>query len=155
MRKLHKVLTVGLMCVFLLILGGISAFASPDTLPGDVVTTKEGLVYVKAPELESSSTTNAKLAISATASEGTVVTVYKYNFDTGLYEKLWMNDAPVEATVGPSLLYVAQVDLTPGLNKFLVRGAWDENTYAVARFEVNLLNEDFMDRIKGIINVFF
>lgn len=136
-------------------LGAICAFASPDYIAADTVSTKDGLITVCAPEQTSSSTTNQKLAISAVASPGTVVTVYRYDGGSGYYQKIWANGSPLEASVGSSWLFATQVDLQPGLNQFLVRGAWDENTYSVARFDVNLLNQGFMDRIKGVITVIF
>ncbi len=133
----------------------IFVYASPDVLPSEVVSTAEGLVTLKAPEQLTSSTTNKKLPISATAPQGALVTVYRYNYSTGCYHKVVTGDIPLEAVVGATTLFAGQVDLTSGLNKFVIRGAWDDNTYTVVNFDVNVLNEGFMDRIKGVINVIF
>ncbi len=133
----------------------LTAFASPDILPGDVTSTAPGLMLLKAPEQLSSSTTNKKLPISATAPQGTTITVYRYNYSTGFYHKVYNDDVPLESVVGSTTLFAGQVDLAQGMNKFLIRGAWDDNTYTVVNFDVNVLNEGFMDRIKGVLNVIF
>ncbi len=154
MKKISKVLSLTLLFVFLMSLS-LTVFASPDLLPGDITSTAPGIVVLKAPEQLMSSTTNRKLPISATAPQGTLVTVYRYNYSTGFYQKIYNDDMPLEAVVGATTLFAGQVDLTSGMNKFLIRGATDENTYSVITFEVNALNEGFMDRIKGVLNVIF
>ena len=133
----------------------VSAFASPDTLPADIASTNENLITVRAPETTTVSTTNSKLAISAVASPGTVVTVYRYDAATDLFHKVMFEGEPVEAVVGSSWLFASQVDLQTGLNQLIVRGAIDEENFTISRFDVNLLNEGFMDRIKGVISVVF
>ncbi|MBE7041754.1 MAG: hypothetical protein E7400_07295 [Ruminococcaceae bacterium] len=130
-------------------------YASPDVLPGTVVSTAEGYLNLLSPEQLTTSTTNKSLPVSALAPDGTEVTVYRYNISTGNYHKIVKNEVPLEAIVGATSLFAGRVDLTPGLNKFLIRGARDENTYTVVPFEVNVLNEGFMDRIKGVISVIF
>ncbi len=153
-RFMMKSFSIVLLLVLVLSFS-FQVFASPDTLPGNVTSTATGLVTLKSPEYATSSTTNKKLPISVTAPEGSTVTVYKYNYSTGLYHKVWIEEAPLEATVGATTLFAAQVDLTKGQNKFLVRGAWDDASYSVVKFEVNVLNEGFMDRIKGVISAIF
>lgn len=154
-KKSMKILACTIVSLMLFCFGALSAFASPEVLTKDAVSTHDGLVTVCAPESAYSSTTNRKLAISAVASPGTVVTVYRYDPNTLCYHKMWVNGEALEASVGSSWLFATQVDLQPGENRFLVRGAWDENTYSIARFDVNLLNEGFMDRVKGVISVIF
>jgi len=133
----------------------MSVSAAPEVLSPDVTSTASGLVTLKAPEQLSTSTTNKKLPISATAPQGTTVTVYRYNYATGNYHKIWMGENPVEAVIGSTMLFAGQVDLNSGLNKFIIRGGWDDYNYTVEKFDVNVLNEGFMDRIKGIISVLF
>lgn len=154
-KPLLKSLCSFSVIVIFLLIGTFSAFASPDTLPGDITSTIEGLITIRNPEAVSSSTTNSKLALSAVASPGTVVTVYRYDANTNTYNKILVDDAPLEATIGASWLFATQVDLSAGQNHFLIRGAWDDETYSVSRFDVSLLNEGFMDRVKGIISVIF
>ncbi len=132
-----------------------SVYASPDVLPGTVTSTADGYVTLLAPEQLITSTTNKSLPISASAPQGTTVTVYRYNYSTGYYQKIVTGDVPLESYVGATSLFAGRVDLNAGLNKFLIRGAWDDNTYTVVKFEVNVLNEGFMDRIKSVINVIF
>ncbi len=143
-------LALMLMTVF-----SLGAFATPDTLPADIVSSNESLITVRAPETTTVSTTNSKLAVSAVAAPGTVVTVYRYDAATDLFYKVMLDNEPLESVVGSSWLFAAQVDLQAGLNQFIVRGAIDEENFTISRFDVNLLNEGFMDRIKGVISVVF
>lgn len=130
-------------------------YAAPDVLPYEVESTAAGLVTLKAPEQLITSTNNKKLPISATVPEGAQVTVYRYDYVTGCYHKIVVEDVPMETIVGATMLYAGQVDLTTGNNKFLIRGGWDDSVYTVVKFDVNLLNEGFMDRIKGVISAIF
>lgn len=153
-KKLKKASVMLLLVVFLFSMS-LNVFASPDVLPGDVASTVADLITLKAPEQLTSSTTNKKLPISATAPQGTLVTVYRYNPSTGNYHKIVTNDVPLESLVGSTTLFAGQVDLTAGSNKFIIRGALDDTIYTVVNFEVNMLNEGFMNRIKSVISVIF
>ena len=92
------------------------------------------------PELPLAPRSDACDAISATAPQGTLVTVYRYNPSTGCYHKIVTNDVPLESLVGSTTLFAGQVDLSSGANKFLIRGAMDDSTYTVVKFEVNVLS---------------
>ncbi len=154
MKRMLRIGAAMLALVILLSLS-LSAYASPDVLPGNVTSTDEGYLTLLSPEQLTTSTTNKSLPVSALAPHGTEVAVYRYNISTGNYHKIVKNDVPLEAIVGATSLFAGRVDLTTGLNKFLIRGARDENTYTVVHFEANVLSEGFMDRIKGVISVIF
>ncbi|MBR5507787.1 MAG: hypothetical protein IKV88_07065, partial [Clostridia bacterium] len=62
---------------------------------------------------------------------------------------------PVEAVVGPTMLFAGQVDLSPGVNKFIIRGEASDGSATIARFDVTMLSKGFMDRIKSIIEFNF
>ncbi len=153
-RWVLKAVSAFLICS-LMLLSCLTVFASPDSLPADVVSTKEGLITLCTPENSITSTTSDKIALSAIASPGTIVTVYRYDYNTASYQKVFADDAPIEASVGASWLFATQLNLQQGMNQFIIRGAWDDHTYSVTKFDVNLLNLSFMDRVKGIISVFF
>ncbi|MBQ2696824.1 MAG: hypothetical protein IJF61_05935 [Clostridia bacterium] len=150
-----RILRIGVLLLSLILLMSLytSVFASPEVLPETVTSTAEGYVTLLAPEQLTSSTTNKSLPIAASAPEGTVVTVYRYSYTAGNYQKVVVGEVPLESVVGSTTLFAGRTDLTPGLNKFLIRGAKDDETYTVIPFEVNVLNEGFMDRIKGVINI--
>ncbi len=152
-KRVIRIMVCMLFC--LLLSSAISVCAAPEVLPAEVVSTADGLVTLKAPEQLSTSTTNKKLPVSAAAPQGVTVSVYRYNYATGSYHKIWIGENPMEAIVGSTMLYAGQLDLNSGMNKFLIRGGWDDYNYSVVKFDVNVLNEGFMDRIKGIINVIF
>ncbi|MBR5157092.1 MAG: hypothetical protein IKW59_04915 [Clostridia bacterium] len=154
-KILRKVICSFALALILAAVFSVSAFATPDTLPADIASTNESLITVRAPETTTISTTNSKLAISAVAAPGTVVTVYRYDVATNLFYKVMLEDEPLESVVGSSWLFASQVDLQTGLNQFIVRGAIDDENFTISRFDVNLLNEGFMDRIKGVISVIF
>ncbi len=155
MKKYISRICVVLLTLVMLMSMAVSAYAAPDVLPAEVESTVEGLLTLKAPEQLITSTDNKKLPISATVPEGAQVTVYRFDASTGCYHKIVVDDVPMETTVGATMLYAGQVDLTTGNNKFLIRGGWDDSVYTVVKFEVNLLHIGFMDRIKGVISSIF
>ncbi len=156
-RSVKNIIKAGVVLLLLVMTMGFatSVYAAPDVLPAEIESSVEGLVTLKAPEQLITSTNNKKLPISATAPEGVQVTVYRYSYSTGCYHKIVTDDVPMEAVVGSTMLFAGQVDLTSGLNKFLIRGGWDDSNYTVVKFDVSLLNEGFMDRIKGVITAIF
>lgn len=153
--KMVKRISVVLLLFVLLTGTALSAYAAPDVLPAEVESTAAGLVVLKAPEQLITSTNNRKLPISATVPQGAQVTVYRYDYSTGCYHKIVNDGVPMETIVGSTMLYAGQVDLGFGTNKFLIRGGWDDSVYTVVKFDVNLLNEGFMNRIKGVITAIF
>ena len=156
MKRFKKIVCAfSVVCLMVLMLFSTVAFAAPETLPADTYSTQAGLVSLKAPQFVVSTTTNERLAIAATAPEGTTVTVYRYDAASGLYNKAYLNEAPVEAVVGSTMLFAGQVDLAFGVNKFLIRGEAIDGTATVVRFDVTLLNKGFMDRIKSIFELGF
>ncbi len=156
-RLFHNLAKISVVLLLLVVMmsASVQAFAAPDVLPATVESTAADLVTLKAPEQLITSTNNRKLPISATAPQGALVSVYRYNYATGFYHKITVGDVPLEAVVGSTMLFAGQVDLNSGMNKFLIRGAWDDSTYTVVKFDVNVLNEGFMDRIKSVINTIF
>lgn len=142
-------------CLMVTMLLSTAAFAAPETLSGDVNSTKAGLVSLRVPQYVVSTTTNERLAIAATAPQGTTVTVYRYDAASGLYNKAYLNGVPVEAVVGSTMLFAGQVDLGAGANKFIIRGEAADGSASVVRFDVTLLSKDFMERIKSIIELNF
>lgn len=154
-RKLNRLLLLILAFTFSMLLMSAQAFAAPDSLPADIESTATELITLKAPDTESLSTTNKCLPVSATAPQGAVVSLYKYNAASDTYNKVYVDETPMETTVGATMLYASQVELTQGVNKFLIRSELNEATYQVVKFEVNLLNEGFMDKIKSIAGMIF
>lgn len=155
-KRLKKMLCVFfVVCLMVSVLFATSALAAPETLPADTYSTRPGLVFLRAPQYAVSTTTNERLAIAASAPEGTTVTIYRYDTASGLYNKVYLNDAPVEAVVGSTMLFAGQVDLVSGANKFIIRGEAADGAATVVHFDVSLLSKDFMERIKSIIELNF
>ncbi len=153
--KLNRLTLVVLTIAVMLFSLSISAFASPESLPKNIESTSQTLVALKAPDTESLSTTNKVLPVSAMAPQGAVVTIYRYSAATDTYNKVYSGDLALESTVGATMLFASQVELSSGTNKLLVRSALDDNTYQVVKFEATLLNEGFMDKIKSIAGMIF
>lgn len=143
------------VCLTASMLFSTMAFAAPETLPQDTYSTRAGLVSLKAPQYVVSTTTNERLAIAATAPQGTTVTVYRYDYATGLYSKVYLNGVPVEAKVGSTMLFAGQVDLKQGTNKFMLRAEAHDGAVTVVRFDVTLLGKGFLDKIKSILELTF
>lgn len=152
--KLNKFVSL-IIAILLMIMPFATVSASVESLPQNIESTSYDLLTLKAPVGENLTTTNKVLPVSAVAPEGAVVTVYKYNPATDAYHKIYVNDAPVEVAVGATMLFATQLELSQGTNKFLLLSAKDEATYQVVKFEVKLLNEGFMDKIKSIAGMIF
>lgn len=140
MRKLKKYGAAFCVALVLMCAAAVSAFATPDTLNADVTSTVWGIMNVKSPELSVSATNKRILPISAVANEGVRITVYRYNYDTGMYHKVWVNDTTLEAVVGSTGLFAGQVELINNCSKFIVRGENWDGRYQIERFEVNLVD---------------
>lgn len=155
LKKLNKLFAALLLFAVVFTAFGVTAFATPEVMSAEAVSTAYNLVTLKAPETDGLSTTNKCLPISCAAPEGAVVTVYKYSAATGTYNKLYTSEGAAEATVGATMLFATQAELSLGSNKFLIRSAVDDSTYQIVKFEVTLLNEGFMDKIKSIAGMIF
>lgn len=145
-RFLSLILLVSL-AVSSLFCVGVSA-ASSESIPVEYTGTCDWLIEVKNPETPSSSTSSKTFVVSAVALEGTIVTLYSLNSETNLYEKIYVEEAPLESVVGASGLYAQQINLKEGLNNILVYASNGVNDETV-RLEINFLGESFLDKIKS------
>ncbi|MBE7012986.1 MAG: hypothetical protein E7416_02795 [Ruminococcaceae bacterium] len=135
----------------------VNVFAAEETVAVDYVGNSESLIDVKNPEGPSHTTSVKTFVISAIAVEGATVTVYSLNTETNLYEKLYTEVVdennvttvvPLESVVGASGLYAQQINLKEGMNNILVYASKDGMDETV-RFDINLLSESFLDKIKA------
>lgn len=155
MKKLNRFISILLITVIVSLFGSFSAFAAPESLSNDIVSNVESLFTLKTPDTENLSTTNKVLPVSCVAPEGAVITLYKYSAITDSYNKLYAGETPFETTVGATMLYATQLELTMGSNKFMVYCTMGDENYQVQKFEVKLLNESFMEKIKSIAGIIF
>ena len=79
------------LCLVLMLLLACTAnvFASPETVPADVSGTTSDLIIITKPENQKDSTFSSKYIISGYGMGGTQVTLYSYNEDEGVYEKVY------------------------------------------------------------------
>lgn len=147
MNKILSSLLLISLIMSVLCCSSVSA-ASSESIPTDYTGSCDWLIEVKNPEIPSSTTSSKTFVVSAVALEGTIVTLYSLNSETNLYEKIYVDEAPLESVVGASGLYAQQITLKEGLNNILVyasNGVSDETV----KLEINLLSESFLDKIKA------
>ena len=112
---------------------GVTSFAAPDSLAPDMVGNTKELITVTNPEGASDMTFDNSYVISGYGEVGTVVTVYAFNPETGLYEKLYktvttvgedgvtaVQQQSVSSTIGESTLFFNTVNLSSGTNSYMV-----------------------------------
>lgn len=147
MKKLFKTL-IALTLAVMAIAAPFAASAASETVTSTYAGSCNWLVTVKNPEAVSSVTSSKTFVLSAVALEGTVITLYSLNPDTGLYEKLYIDGAPLETAVGASGLYAQQITLKEGANSLMVYATNGVNDQTV-KLEINLISEGIINKIKS------
>ena len=130
---MKKIIVSLMMLAALVGLFGITAFAAPDYLSPDEVGNTKALVTVTNPEGSSDITFDNSYVLSGYGEIGTVVTVYFFNSEKGLYEKLYKTVTTVGAdgviatekqsvssTIGESTLFFNTVNLEQGSNSYML-----------------------------------
>ncbi len=158
MKKIY----ISIMVVALLLLGQIGVFASPDTLPADVAGNSTGLVVVTKPQNQKDSTFNESYIISGYGKEGTVVTLYGFDAESGEYKKFhnimkYIDEnggsqaikTPSETKIGTSGLFMNTITLGQGENVILVR-AENGDKVQVMKLLVTKYNYNIIDLIKSL-----
>ncbi len=128
-----------------MIMPAVSAHASCGaTMPVQVYTNASGLIYIKKPESCTASTSDKTYAISAVGTPGTVVSIYKYDPNSGAY-RLIKDDV----VIGSSGLYSMVVDLDDNTNNFRVY-AQNGNSNQVVNIEISKIKQSTINKLKGI-----
>lgn len=158
---MKKLFSFFLVPVILLVFG-IGVFASPETISADVTGTTSDLISITKPENQKDSTFNSTYIISGYGMGGTVVTLYGYNPQTGLYEKVYnatefVNangesqnvQTSAEVTIGTSGLFMGAVNLGDGENTILVRAA-NGDQVQLMKLSLTKYNYNIIDLIKAL-----
>ncbi len=158
MKKLF--LTIAFLAVFLS--AHIGVFASPETLSVDAAGNSTGLVVVTKPKNQKESTFDEAYTISGYGKGGTVVTLYRYNPDTNLYQKFYtevkMADSKggeqvirraSETTIGTSGLFINTIVLNQGDNTVIVRAENDDKVQLM-KLDIKKYNYTIIDLIKSL-----
>ncbi len=140
---------------------GLTAFAAPDALYPDAVGNSSSLVVVTNPEGISDMTFDNSYVVSGYGEVGTVVTMYTYNPETGLYEKLYKTVTTVSAdgayetaqqsvtsTIGESTLFINTVNLASGSNSFMLYAENGDNLQ-ITKFFIIKHNYNVIDVIRS------
>ena len=130
---MKKIIVSLMMLAALTGMFGMTAFAAPDYLSPDEVRNTKALVTVTNPEGSSDITFDNSYVLSGYGEIGTVVTVYFFNSEKGLYEKLYKTVTTVGAdgviatekqsvssTIGESTLFFNTVNLEQGSNSYML-----------------------------------
>lgn len=152
---------VSLVVFTLMLFSFSSVFAAPDTLAADASGNFEALVVTTRPAGSSDMTFDNSYVISGYGVVGTVVTIYSYNAESGLYEKLYKTvttvgengvtvseKAPVSCVIGDSTLFMTTVNLNSGSNSFMLY-AENDDMHQIAKFFVLKHNYNIMDVIRS------
>lgn len=114
------------------------------SMPAEIYTNASGLIYIKKPESCSASTSDKTYTISAVGTPGVVVSVYKYDAQSGSY--LLIKD---DVVIGSSGLYSMVVDLDDNSNSFRVY-AQNGDSNQVVNIEINKIKQSTINKLKGI-----
>ncbi len=156
MKKLLKTL-IALSLTAMICVLPVAGFASGETVAADYAGSCQWLMTIKNPETLSAATSAKTFVISAAAVEGSVITLYALNPNTNLFEKLYVDGAPLETAVGASGLYAQQITLKEGQNNLMVYATNGFDDQAI-RLDINLLSEGFIDKLKSftidLVNLF-
>lgn len=158
---MKKLLSLCLM-MLLLLSCSINVFASPETVPADVSGTTSDLIIITKPENQKDSTFSSKYIISGYGMGGTQVTLYSYNENEGVYEKVYNTSEYVdengstqqvqtgaEVTIGTSGMFMGTVGLVQGENTILVRAANGEHVQFM-KLSLTKYNYNIIDLIKSL-----
>ncbi len=140
----------------------LGAFASPDTISADSTGNSNSLVVVTKPKNQKDSTFGNSYIISGYGKEDTVVTLYSYSLDEGVYKKMFNDTQYVDASgavqntqtaaevkIGASGLFMNTISLNQGANDILVRA---ENGDRVQLMKLSLTKYSYnlFDIIKSL-----
>ncbi len=155
----------GILAVLLtvsMLLCQISVFAAPDTISADSAGNSNSLVVVTKPKNQKDSTFGASYIISGYGKEGTVVTLYNYSADEGIYKKMFNTTQYVDAsgaisdtqtaaevTIGASGLFMNTITLNQGANDILVR-AENEDKIQLMKLSLTKYSYNLFDIIKSL-----
>lgn len=140
----------------------LSVFAAPDTIAADSTGNSNSLVVVTKPKNQKDSTFGTSYIISGYGKEGTVVTLYSYSANDGVYKKMFNTTQYVDASgavqnaqtaaevkIGASGLFMSTINLNQGANDILVRA---ENADKVQLMKLSLTKYSYnlFDIIKSL-----
>ena len=147
MKKLIAI-TISLILIF----SALNAFAAnPSVLSPGARGNADNLVVVKKPETKNSATLKKTYGVTGTGKLGVKVAYYKFNGSS--YIALSdTNGAMAQTTIGTAGVFYKQVSLSEGHNKFAVRAEAPNGTYQIVYFDINVLNQNFLNNITGFSN---
>lgn len=147
-----------LLFAFVLILAmlfSISCYAAPPSVNASDSGNVSGLIVVKKPETAVSTTTKKVYTISAVSIEGIEISIYGYNYNTGLFDlKKDSYGNPYISRVGATGLFVRDIELAEGTNYLLIRAQYGDSLYQNIRFDITLMKQESIDSIKGYSSSF-
>ncbi|MBE7011405.1 MAG: hypothetical protein E7415_01890 [Ruminococcaceae bacterium] len=155
--------TISCLIILAAIIGifGISVSAAPDSLAPDEIGNTKALITVTNPEGTTDLTFDNSYVISGYGEVGTVVTIYYFNADTGLYEKLYKTvttvgedgvvatqQQSVSCAIGESTLFFNTVNLEQGANSFMIYAEKDD-MIQIGKFFIVKHNYNIIDVIRS------
>ena len=158
---MKKILISVVMLAALIGIFGMTAFAAPDSLTPDETGNTKSLITVTNPEGTSDLTFDNSYVFSGYGEIGTVVTIYNFNSETGLYEKLYKTvttvgengvvstqQQSVSSTIGESTLFFNTVNLEQGSNSYMIY-AEKGDLIQIGKFFIIKHNYNIIDVIRS------
>lgn len=150
------------MIVAVLFVCQLSVFASPETISGEIAGNSNSLVVVTKPKNQKDSTFDSSYIISGYGKEGTMVTLYGYSSDLGIYKKIYNETqyvdstgakqtalVPSEVKIGASGLFMNTISLNQGANNLLIR-AENEDKVQYMKLSLTKYSYNLFDIIKAL-----
>ena len=128
----------------------VIAYAAPAAVaPSDTGNTT-GLIELKNPATDTSTTTQNNFVISGVGLEGVLTGLYEQKIDGEDYRIMVIDGELAQQIIGSSGLFAQRVYLIQGKNTLIIRAETTYGQYEIKRFEINLLNDNFWERLKKI-----
>ena len=143
-----------LLLMLLISIMTFSTIAALADMPAEVsptdAGTTTGLIDLKNPSTSTSTTTQDNFIISGVGLEGVQAGLYNQLVDGQNYKILVIDGEIAQQYIGSSGFYAQKVYLIQGKNELLVRAEASDGKYEIKKFEINLLNDNFWERLSKI-----
>ena len=148
-----KKAVISLLLAALMMAGSIAgaSAAAPAEFASDCSSESNNVIYIKKPEKLYDTTTDSTYTVSASAKEGTQITVYKKSALNGKYRQIYFEEGKVNTKViGASGLYSVSLPLTEGANNFLLYAEGKVLEVQIVKVDITKSEQKLADKINQI-----
>ena len=148
-----KKAVISLLLAALMMAGGIvgASAAAPAEFASDCSSESNNVIYIKKPEKLYDTTTDSTYTVSASAKEGTQITVYKKSALDGKYRQIYFEEGKANTkVVGASGLYSVSLPLAEGANNFLLYAEGKVLEVQIVKVDITRSEQKLTDKINQI-----